>query len=157
MDNQRIAEPGSAGASRGQKILWIVGIGAAFLLCMLAIVALAFVQSTGMLRRHLEISAADIPLYPNTRDISQQGSATGGFPQVTTWTFTSGDAPEVVWQFYEEQMRRRWGFREVSPSDSGVRGLIVDSCPFYHLAMSSAAIDATTYRYTIRFGEEPCR
>ncbi len=95
-------------------------------------------------------------MYPNAYDISQQGPASGGYSKVYTWTFSSNDAPEAVWQFYGKQMSRRWGFREASASDSGVRGLIVDSCPFYYLSMSSASIDATTYRYTIRFGEEPC-
>lgn len=159
MDNQTTAESQKPGLSRIKRIALGIAIGiVVFTLCGLGLLAVSFLNTNpGVLWRHLEISAADIPMYPGASEIVQQGPAPEGFPEVYTWTFASADAPEVVWQFYAEEMRRRWGFREATTSDSGARGLIVESCPFYTLSMSSAAAGAATTGYTIRFGKEPCR
>lgn len=159
MDNQTTAESQKPGLSRGKRIALGIAIGTVvFTLCGFGLLAVSFLNTNPfVLWRHLEISAADIPMYPGASDIVQQGPAAGGFPEVYTWTFASADAPEVVWKFYVEEMRRRWGFREASTSDSGERGLIVESCPFYTLSMSNTTAGAATYSYTIRFGKEPCR
>lgn len=107
--------------------------------------------------KHLVINSSDVPIYANAQNISQKGPITEDATEVYSWSFSSNDAPDVVWQFYLDEMSQRWDFYDVSSPQSAQRSLIVQSCPFYYLEMTSTPIDSTTYNYIIQFSKELCR
>ena len=107
--------------------------------------------------KYLEIDSSDVPIYANAQNISQTGPITEDATEVYSWSFSSNDAPEVVWQFYLDEMSQRWGFYDTSSPQSSEKSLIVQSCPFYYLEMTSTPIDSTTYNYVIKFSKELCR
>jgi len=100
----------------------------------------------------LEITADDIPVYPNAQNITREGPLSitdiGGIAY--TWKFTTNDTPEVVWRFYIEKMSHKWGFYGSSPQSED-KTLIVNSCPFYYLEMTSTLVDIKTYSIAINF------
>ena len=120
----------------------------------LALFILSFASSCSdmVFRKNLDISAEDIPLYPNAQNIAREGPVSIGMGDVYIWNFTTKDTPEDVWQFYVDEMSSKWGF--YGGSDYS---LIVQSCPFYYLEMESASLDNENYSITIKFGEELCR
>jgi len=133
----------------------IIGIALAILGCLL-ISAITIWNGTRM-QKYLEIDPSDVPIYANAQNVSLKGPITEDATEVYSWSFSSNDAPEVVWQFYLNEMSQRWGFYDVSSPQSPQRSLIVQSCPFYYLEMTSTPIDSTTYNYVIQFSKELCR
>jgi hypothetical protein len=103
----------------------------------------------------MEINVDDIPVYPNAQNITREGPETK-IPEIYTWNFKTNDSPEVVWQYYVDEMSRRWGFYDTSSPQFDDKSLIVKSCPFYYLDMTSTSIDKTTYSITVKFGKQPC-
>jgi len=106
-------------------------------------------------RPQLEIKADDIPIYPNAQNVKRDEPKTN-IPEIYVWNFTTSDSPEMVWQFYVNEMSHKWGFYDTSSPKFGDRSLIVNSCPFYYLDMTSTSIDRTTNSITIKFGKQPC-
>ena len=133
----------------------IIGIAVGLLGCFI-IYAVTIWSGTRM-PRYLEIDPSEVPIYANAQNVSQGGPITEDAAEIYSWSFSSNDAPDVVWQFYLDEMSQRWGFYDVSSPQSSQRGLIVQSCPFYYLEMSSTLIDSTTYSYVIQFTKELCR
>jgi len=133
----------------------LIGIAVAILGCIL-ISAITIWNGTRM-PKYLEINLSDVPVYPNAYNISQQGPIDEYGTEVYSWSFSSNDAPDIVWQFYLDEMSQRWGFYDTSSPQSPEKSLIVQSCPFYYLEMTSAPIDSTTYNYVVQFSKELCR
>jgi hypothetical protein len=133
----------------------IIGIALVSLGCFI-IFAIAFWNTTKP-PKYLEIDASEVPIYTNAQNISQEGPITEDATDVYLWSFSSKDAPDVVWQFYVDEMSQRWGFYDVSSPQSLQRSLIVNTCPLYYLEMTSTLIDSTTYNYVIQFTKELCR
>jgi hypothetical protein len=101
---------------------------------------------------NLEIDADEIPVYPNAKNVSitHNEPIENNYRNADTWKFTTNDSPEVVWQFYIDEMENRWGFFEYPMRESPLR-LIIVSCPTYELNMVSSSVDNTTYQVTIQF------
>ena len=100
----------------------------------------------------LEIDSSEIPVYPNVKIVSITYNEPAEYNNeiVSTWKFTTNDAPETVWQFYVSEMGRKWGFYEWPLTESPLH-LVVVSCPTYNLYMTNSSIDSTTYQVTIQF------
>ncbi|MDO9303269.1 MAG: hypothetical protein Q7T89_17905 [Anaerolineales bacterium] len=104
----------------------------------------------------LEIDASEIPVYPNAKIISITYDESAEANRiVSTWKFTTNDAPKTVWKYFVGEMSRRWGFFEHPLTEFPSR-LIIMSCPTYELNMTSSTIDNTTYQVTIQFISRPC-
>ncbi len=108
---------------------------------------------------NLEIDPSEIPVYPNAKIISitynERGELNFRNEHVSTWEFTTNDAPDTVWEFYVDEMGHKWGFFEWPLLESPLH-LVVQSCPTYSLYMTSSAIDTTTYQVTIQFTSRGC-
>ena len=113
--------------------------------------------SPNIFSRTLEIKADDIPIYPNAHNITREGPLTlTDAPGISyIWKFTTNDTPEIVWRFYIDEMNRKWGFYGSIPQSED-KSLIVYSCPFYYLEMTSTSFDIKTYSITIKFVREYC-
>jgi hypothetical protein len=133
----------------------IIGIALAILGCV--IISGITIWSGTRMPKHLEIDSSEVPIYANAQNISQEGPIIEDATEVYSWSFSSTDAPDVVWQFCLEEMSQRWGFNDVSSPQSLEKSLIVQSCPFYYLEMTSTPIDSTTYNYVVQFSKELCR
>lgn len=133
----------------------IIGITLAILGCFT--ISVITIWSGTRMPKYLEIDSSEIPIYANAQNVSQEGPITEDATEVYSWSFSSNDAPDVVWQFYLDEMSQKWGFHDVSSPQSPQRSLIVQSCPFYYLEMTSTPINSTTYNYVIQFSKELCR
>jgi hypothetical protein len=103
-----------------------------------------------------KIDVNEFPIYPNAQNIIHEEPDDNSL-EAGTWKFTTSDDPETVWNFYVDEMGRRWGFFEWPLLPESPRRLIVRSCPGYELVMTSISIDATTNSITIQLGYVPCR
>jgi hypothetical protein len=103
-----------------------------------------------------EINPEDIPMYPNAQDIKQEEPILGGI-EIYTWSFTTTDDPEKVWQFYKEKMVNEWNGSDHSIPQSTEKDVMIEGCFFNYFKMNSTPIDATTYNITIQFSREPYR
>ena len=99
--------------------------------------------------RHLEIDADEIPIYPNAQNITREGPTTDVY-EAYTWSFATTDTPETVWQFYVDEIGRRWKFH------AGDYRLTIQSCPLYYVIMTSEPADGETYHIKIKFSQDPC-
>ena len=108
---------------------------------------------------NLEIDPSEIPVYPNAKIISitynERGELNFRNEHVSTWEFTTNDAPDTVWEFYVDEMGHKWGFFEWPLMESPLH-LVVVSCPTYNLYMTNSTIDNTTYQVTIQFVSGGC-
>lgn len=102
----------------------------------------------------LEIDASEIPVYPNAKIISityNEPTEFNRIKNISTWKFTTNDAPETIWKFYVGEMGRKWGFYEWPLLPEFPSRLIIISCPTYELVMTNSTIDNITYQVTIQF------
>ena len=100
--------------------------------------------------RHIEIGVDENPVYPNAQDISREGP-TADIYKAYTWHFATTDTPETVWQFYVDEIGRKW--KLLSSADYR---LTIRSCPLYYVIMTSEPVDGGAYRIEIRFSQDPC-
>ena len=100
--------------------------------------------------RHIEIGVDEIPVYPNAQNIAREGP-TADIYKAYTWHFTTTDTPDTVWQFYVDEIGRKWKLLHTADYR-----LTVQSCPVYYLTMTSEPVDSETYLINIRFSQEPC-
>ena len=157
MDNKTDSYPHKSGLFPWKNVLLTSTIGIALgLLGCFILYAIVFWNGTRM-PKYLEIGPSEIPIYANSQNVSRDGPVTEDAAEIYSWRFSSSDAPDMVWQFYVDKMSQRWGFYDVSSSQSPQRELIVRSCPFYYLEMSSTPVDQTTYDYVIQLTKELCR
>jgi hypothetical protein len=108
--------------------------------------------------KHLDITVDEVPVYPNAQNVVRENQGPEGFEEyIYTWSFTTSDTPDDVWQFYADEMGREWGFYDVSSPQSDDYSLIVKSCPFYYVDMTNTVDDDGSYNIIITFGKELCR
>ena len=103
-----------------------------------------------------EINPEDIPIYPNARDIKQaEPTIDGG--ELYTWSFTTTDNPEEVWQFYKDKMINQWNGVDHSVPQSTEKDVMIKGCLFYYFTLNSTSVDDTMYNITIQFSREAYR
>ena len=157
MDNQTISKLKKPRSSLWKRVAPALGIGFVLGFCLFAF---AYITGIGPLLwyswKFVEISADEIPIYPNAQNIIHEESVDNTL-EIGTWKFTTNDDPETVWKFYVDEMGRRWDFFEWPLLPESSRRLIVRSCPAYEFDMTSTSIDAMTYGVTIQLSYDPCR
>jgi hypothetical protein len=124
-----------------------------------ALIALGLTSSCDTIfGKHPDISVDDVPVYPNAQNVVREDRGREGLADyISTWSFTTLDTPSEVWQFYVGEMGREWGFYDVSSPQSNDYSLVVKSCPFYYLTMTSTSADSEKYAIVIQFAKEYCR
>lgn len=124
-------------------------------LSLVALVVLFLTSCALNSGRYLDIAAQDIPIYPNADSVVQDGPSMNELDELYTWTFTTPDTPEMVWQYYKDEMGKRWGFYEPQ-SNSFDKTLIVQSCPFYSINMTTSEITQSGQEIMLHFRKQPC-
>ncbi|MGD0174567.1 MAG: hypothetical protein ABSC61_09145 [Anaerolineales bacterium] len=157
MEIQPISNTNQPKLSFRMKIALILG-SVVILVALFSFGYFAFVlygSGVSIFSKSLNINVDEVPMYPNAHNIINEEPLKNTF-EVHKWKFTTIDTPEMVWKFYVYEMGRRWGFYDSSSPQSAEKSLIVHSCPFYSLDMTSTSIDTNTYSITIRLLKEPC-
>ncbi len=157
MDNKLLLNPKNSKLLLWKKI--VLGLIGGIILVFLGSFGLAIITILIGTRmpEYLEIDSSEVPIYTNAQNVLQEEPITEDITEVYSWSFSSSDAPDIVWQFYVDEMSQRWGFYDASSPQSIYKSLMVHSCPFYYLEMTSTQTDSTTYNYIIKFSKELCR
>ena len=157
MDNKLLSNPRNSRFSFWLKVvLGLIGGIVLVALSVFGVLSLIIWSGTRM-PEYLEIEIPEVPIYTNAHNVSFEGPIIEYGTEIYTWSFSSSDAPDMVWQFYLDEMSQRWGFVDRSAPQSFDKILVVHSCPFYYLKMTSSQNNANTYDYIIRFNKEGCR
>lgn len=125
---------------------------------MIVLLLLSLISScSAPFGKHLDIDADEVPVYPNAQNVIQESHDPDmGQDYFYTWSFTTSDTPDDVWQFYVDEMSRRWDIYDVSSPQLDDYSLTVKSCPIYYLNMIVVSNDEQTYNIVIEFIKDNC-